>query len=131
MNAWILFTGIVGVAYLARFDQIGSVNYRTLMVPGTSEGLNDKRILVLDNTVELYNNNYLATPFLNWDLSEEIFRNPDYYENVTMVYHSFKTDPPQVVIDSEDLLKGFFQRMPDIQNEYTRRGNQYIRKINN
>ena len=131
MNSWILFAGIVGVAYLARFDHIRSVSYRTLMVPGISEGLNDKRILVLDNTVELYNNNYLATPFFNWNLSEEIFRNPDYYENVTMVYHAFKTDPPQVVIDREDLLKGFFQRMPDIQNEYTRRGDQYIRKINN
>jgi hypothetical protein len=48
-----------------------------------------------------------------------------------MIYHSFKTDPPQVVMDKENLLRGFFLRMPEIQNEYVRRGDQYIRKANN
>lgn len=131
MNSWILFLGIISIAYLARFQKIKSVDYSNLMVKNESGEIRGKRILVLDSTIHLYNHNYLATPYLNWDLSKDVFRNPNYYENVTQVFHSFKTDPPDVVIDKENLLKDFFDRMPEIKAEYIRRGDQYIRKVNN
>ncbi|MEX2230788.1 MAG: DUF6427 family protein [Cyclobacteriaceae bacterium] len=131
MNAWILFVGIVSIAYLARFEKIKSVDYRDLWVKQEATELRGKRILVLDNTLDLYHRNFLATPFLNWNLSQNIFRNPDYYENVTQVYHSFKTDPPDLVIDKENLLENFFNRMPEIKSGYLRQGDHYIRRVNN
>src|SRR5690606_2160720 len=113
MNSWILFTGIVTVAYLARFDKIESVDYSPLLVQGNAKTQAGTRILVLDDNVAIYQNNYLATPFLNWNLSRHIFENPDYYENVTRVYHAFRLDPPDVILDNDNRMAGFFNRMPE------------------
>jgi hypothetical protein len=131
MNSWILFVGIISIAYLARFEKIKSIDYSDLWVKNEAGEIRGKRILVLDNTFSLYHHNSLATPFLNWKLSQEIFRNPDYYKNVTQVYHSFKTDPPDVVLDKENLLENFFDRMPEIRSGYVRQGDHYVRKVNN
>jgi hypothetical protein len=131
MNSWILFVGIISIAYLARFEKIESIDYRNLWVRNEAGEIRGKRILVLDNTLDLYHHNFLATPFLNWNLSQDLFRNPDYYENVTQIYHSFKTDPPDLVIDKENLLENFFNRMPEIKSEYLRQGDNYIRRVNN
>lgn len=131
INSWILFAGIVGVAYLARFDKIRSVDYGNLLVTRGISDVTGKRILILADEIDLYETNSLATPFLNWSLSEEIFRNPDYYRNVTRVYHSFKKDPPDIIFDQQDLLKDFLYRMPDIKSRYTRQGDRYVRKISN
>lgn len=131
INSWILFIGIISMAYLARFQKIKSADYSKLIVKHALGEIRNKRILILDPAIHLYNDNHLATPFLNWDLSQEIFRNPDYYQNITQVFHAFSTDPPDVVIDKENLLKDFFDRMPEVKAAYVRQGNLYTRKINN
>jgi hypothetical protein len=131
LNAWILFIGIISVAYLARFEKIDLVSYSELNVNSDTPDLRGKRILVLENDPDLYATNYLATPFLNWKLSEEIFRGPDYYNNVTRVYHFFRKDPPEIIMDKEDLMSGFFNRMPAIKTEYVREGDRYIRRVSN
>jgi hypothetical protein len=130
LNSWVLFLGIVSVAYLGRFGKIEAIDYSRLWVSEARLPIENKRILVLDDATGLYTRNYLATPFLDWKLSREIFRNPDYYENVTRVYHAFKTDPPDVVMDKENLLAAFLERMPEIKSVYRRQGDQYI-KVNN
>ena len=131
LNSWILFVGIVTIAYMARFQKIDGVDYSRLLVSNEATEARNKRILVLDDAMDLYKENSLATPFLNWTLSEEIFRNPDYYENVTRVYHSFKTDPPDIVYDKENLLQSFFNRMPEIRSGYIRQGDRYLRNVSN
>ncbi|HET9053174.1 MAG TPA: hypothetical protein VFM90_03320, partial [Cyclobacteriaceae bacterium] len=131
LNFWVLLTGIITVAYLARFEKIPSVDYSKLLVQDDPDQVRNKRILILSDNVDLYGANYLATPFLNWRLSEEIFRNPDYYYNVTRVYRSFKNDPPDIIYDRENLLKDFFFRMPEIGEGYIREGERYTRKISN
>jgi hypothetical protein len=128
LNSWMLFAGIVSMAYLARFEKIPSVDYSKLWVADEAGEPRGKRILVLENTFDLYQDNFLATPFLDWKLTRQIFRNPDYYENVIQVYRSFKNDPPDVVFDEENLLEEFFKRMPEIRFEYVREGDRYIRK---
>jgi hypothetical protein len=131
LNSWIMFVGIVGMAYLARFEKIEWVDYSRLMVNEQAGDIHGKRILVLDNRPDLYHHNFLATPFLDWSLSRTIFGNPDYYENITHVYRSFKSDPPDIVLDPENLMEGVFRRMPEIQSDYIRQGNHYIHRINN
>lgn len=131
MNVWILFLGIVIVSYLARYGKLGSVDYGLLFAKENQDtAAKNKRILVLENDLNQYRENMLATPYLNWKLSESIFRNPDYYETVTEVYHHFKTDPPDMVLDKENLLKAFFERMPEIKKQYERRGDVYWRITN-
>ena len=130
LNSWILFGGIVGVAYLGRFNQIASIDYSKLRVNEGAADVRGKRLLIMNDNVDLYYSNYLSTPFLNWQLSQEIFRNPDYYESVTQVYHSFKNDPPDIIIDTYDRMENFFERMPEIKANYVRQGDRYIRISN-
>lgn len=131
MNAWILLVGIVSVAYLARFDKIASVDYSSLLTHQSNESYRGKKILVLGDEIHLYRDNYLATPFLSWRLSQPIFENPDYYNNVTRVYNALKTDPPEIIIDSRNLMAGFFDRMPEFKSRYVRQGDRYLRTANN
>jgi hypothetical protein len=127
INIWILLVGIVSISYLARYNKLESVDYRLLTVSDEAAGasLNHKRVLALENNLLLFRNNTLATPYLNWSLSESIFRNPEYYENITEVYHMFKADPPQVIVDKENLMKPFLERMPEIKKQYLRMGEVY------
>lgn len=131
LNSWILFAGVVSIAYLGRFEKIESIDYSRLWVNEASTDLRSKRILVLGNNLDFYRANYLATPFLNWQLSQEIFRNPDYYKNVTRVYRSFQKDSPDIIIDRENLLGSFFNRMPTVKSEYVRVGDHYVRRVSN
>ena len=131
LNSWILLVGIVGIAFAARFDKINMIDYSRLLVSEEPADITGKRILILDNAPDLYKSNSLATPFLDWRLSREIFSHPDYYQNVTSVYQSFKHDPPEIVLDPENLLKHFFRRMPDVESNYIRQGDRYIRKVSN
>lgn len=130
LNSWILFVGVITVAYLVRYEKIKSVDFNRLLVNEDRE-IRGKRILVLQDDLTFYSSNYLATPFLNWPLAKEIFSNADYYKNVTSVYQAFHKDPPEIIIDKENLLADFFFRMPSIQADYVRRGDRYIRRTSN
>lgn len=131
LNIWIMFVGIVSIAYLARFNKLAWVDYEKLLVATGPGELTGKRILVLDDSLDPYRNNFLATPFLDWTLSRDIFQHPEYYENVTQVYRSFKNDPPDIVIDQHHLLDNFLHRMPEVRSHYVREGNRYVRKVSN
>lgn len=129
INIWVLLIGIVSVSYLARYHRIKSIDYSSLLVQPltTSIESDNKKILVLTNDITLYIKHKTATPYLNWELSSNIFQHPEYYENVTAVYHAFKNDPPETIIDSENLLKPFLDRIPELKSQYTKDGNSYNR----
>jgi hypothetical protein len=127
VNAAILFFGIISVCYLSRYNKIASVRYDNLLVSQNDNTIKNKRILVLKNDLSMYRNNELASPYLNWRLSEDIFRHPEYYESVTEVYHHFKADPPQVIVDPENLMQGFMNVIPELKAMYARQGDRYIK----
>ncbi len=132
INGWLLLIGIATTSYLARYDNYPWVDYTKLQVVSNSgSGLKGKRLLVLDDDLSPFLSNRLATPYLNWRLTEEIFSRPDYYEHVTSVYHAFKIDPPDVVIDKRRYLQPFLDRIPEISRNYQRRGDMYVRITDN
>jgi len=128
---WILLVGVIGISYLSRYGKIGAVQYDSLIVKETnSQQLTGKRILVLGDHPEWYKENSLATPFFNWALSKPIFEHPEYYENVFAVYHGFKADPPEVIVDSTGYLAPFLERIPELKNQYQKSAGGYTRISN-
>ncbi len=130
INIWILFLGIVATCYLARYNKLDAVDYSRLMPGENTVGLEKQRILVLGDDIGYYQHNQLATVYLNWDIAEGIFRHPEYYENLTEIYHAFTSDPPDVVIDRENLLRPILERAPKLRESYKRQGIFY-RKVSN
>ncbi len=128
---WILILGIVSVSYLARFNILPNVDYQPLFVPDPKSSSHNNRVLVLDADWSIYRHNSLASPFFNWNLSREIFSNPQYYENVIQVYDGLKADPPDVIRDKEGLLLPFLDRSPELRKLYTKDGIYYTRNVSN
>lgn len=129
INLWILLIGVVSVSYLARYGKIDSINYSALVVPaGISSP--EKKVLILDDDIATYRTNQLASGFFDWNLSRSIFENPDVYENVLLVYNSLNNDPPDVIIDPNNVMEMFFRRIPALEKKYVRTsGNTYARRI--
>ena len=130
MNTWILLIGIVSFAYIARYDKLRGVSYDRLMVQNSTSPLKNTSVLVLGNDPSVYLANRTASAFINWDLAEEIFKSPEYYESVVAVNDGLRSDPPQVIIDRENLLKPFLERLPELKGQYRKDGDIY-KKISN
>ncbi len=132
MNTLILLIGIVSVAYLTRYNKIPQISYHELFVKENPLPIKDKKILVLSTQQEIFRNNTLGSSFYSWDLSEPVFRNPDYYENLLLVHRAFEKERPEVIVDPENLMKGFFNRLPQLSALYVKSSEGYrLKKISN
>lgn len=126
---WIFIGGILITSYLARYQKIGIIDYTNLF-PAKSEYSNQvrgKRVLVLGTDWGLFASNHLATHFYDWQLTERIFTESDYFENVVRVDQSFIQDAPEVIVDKNNLMVKMMERIPRLRQEYTKQGDLYIR----
>lgn len=119
INVWVLLLGILTTLYLARYSKM-DVDYSRLIVQTNQNELTAKRLLILDETISGYANNIIAPPLINWKLTREIFDHPHYYEHILQVHRLFEADPPELIIDPENKMQPFFDRIPDLQNKYRR-----------
>lgn len=127
MHIWLLIIGIVTISYSARYNLWSRVNYEELLVSENKNSFEGKRVLALDEDYSFYKDNHLASPFLSWNLSKDIFGEPGYYENIIVVYNGLNSDPPDVIRDKNDQLKPFFERIPKLKGMYSRNGIYYVR----
>ena len=88
-----------------------------------------KRMLVLGDDMSPYVEAYPATPFLNWQLSEELFRNPEFYDNLTILQKGFSGDIPDIILDINGVMPPVFEKLPGLKVRYEQRGsNTYFLK---
>jgi hypothetical protein len=127
MYIWLLLIGIVTISYSARYNMWSGIAYDSLLVPESKTSFGGKRVLALDSDYSFYKHNELASPFLSWNLSKEIFGEPGYYENVILVYKGLNADPPDIIRDKNDQLKPFLQQIPKLKDMYSRNGIYYVK----
>ena len=120
---WFFVIGLGTISLMARYGKLSRVSYAGLY-PKTEVKLplENQRILVLGNDTRLYRRNKLATGFLNWELTREVFENPEYFEHDLVIEASFRSDLPQVIVDEQDLMKAVFKKIPGIKSKYRREG---------
>lgn len=124
----LFFAGILTVSFYERYS-INETKYDNLVVGNTKLPATGRSVVVLDNNLAYYRQSRMATPFLNWQLCSHIFREPDYYENVLMVYRGFSADPPDVIIDPDNLMRPFLDRIPVLRKQYRKQGDIYLRTV--
>ena len=77
---WIFILGLLLICQLSRHDSLERVDYTALFPQPTQHGeLANKKLMVLGDELSLYQKNKLAGYFLNWELSQSYFENPDYF----------------------------------------------------
>ncbi|MCU0392366.1 MAG: hypothetical protein MUE81_14715 [Thermoflexibacter sp.] len=90
--------------------------------------VNAKKILVLGNNISYYLGNQLATPYLNWELSQAHFANLEYYSGMIAVYENFQKDLPEIIVDEANMGELVFGKIPILQKSYIKQGNLYLLK---
>jgi hypothetical protein len=127
---WFFLIGIVAVNLLSRYNKMDRIDYATLFPKKSpySGSIKNQRVMVLTDDTGVYQQNRLAGYFLDWDLSRKVLEEPDYYENVMLVHHLFKNDPPETIIDPHGLMNKFFDRIPEWKSVY-RRDSVFYRRV--
>lgn len=127
MMLWTFIIAVPLIALLARNGTFSSIDYSKLEIPELKKNhvFKEKKVLVLSEEIAVYQNNKMASYFLNWNLSKDVFDHPEYFENVIWVSDSFDEDLPQVIIDPQDRMKKFFERLPNYKKRYKREGDLY------
>jgi hypothetical protein len=127
---WIFLLSTIGISTVSRLNKIKSIDYTGLYVKDSKykSFIKGKKVLVLGNDCGIYENNKAASAFLNWDLSREIFENPEYFENVILIEDSFEHDMPNVIIDEKGRMEKFFLRLPALKARYEKAGFLYVEK---
>ncbi len=128
-----------GYAVVYRFlpDQVFETpvtNIRTdklfITQKGLQKPLKGKKILVLGDNLSYYHNGRLATPYLNWSLSQYHFANMDQYNILKEIYENFRKDLPDVIIDEKNYFDKILKPLPIIAKQYTKQAgtNWYLRQ---
>jgi hypothetical protein len=127
---WVFIFTITACLYLTRYGQWDSVKYQSLFPDRSPYNyITDKRVLVLGSDWGLFEKNKMATGFYEWQLSNPVFSEVDYFENVVRIDKAFAEDTPEVIIDEENKMISVFKRIPTLQTLYSRQGDIYLRKL--
>ncbi len=125
---WIILVGTVTMSSLAVRNLIPSIRYSDLFLqPVAGTELNGKKIFVLDNSLSAYLSNKPSGFFLEWSLFRMVFEEPGYYQHVLAVAKAFEKDPPEIILDPNNLMPGVLKYLPDLQARYRREGERYVR----
>ena len=132
----VFFLGLVATGILSYNTPQGLVKYfddtEYVINKNNYEEMKGDRILVLDDNIRPYYYAQSATPFLNWQMSEEVFNNLDYYDNLTLIHEGIANDKPDIIIDSNNRMPKIFEKIPAFEKLYfkSRDGNYHL-KTNN
>ncbi|MBU2914286.1 MULTISPECIES: hypothetical protein [Reichenbachiella] len=99
-------------------DQLVGVE-RLLVQPSPYAELTEgKDILVIGEGIEHYKGASLATPYLDWQLSQIHLQHLNYFDNSAEVFLNFTSDMPEVIIDEQEVVPELFRMMPTIAAQY-------------
>ncbi|GAB2796683.1 hypothetical protein GCM10027275_47550 [Rhabdobacter roseus] len=126
-RAELLFLGVAGGILLIQYQglmgwlpgvtlgRLENLRAKSALLPQEIQG---KRILVLGEDEGEYINNITATPYLNWDLARYDLENLDNFDSVIHIYDNFRQDPPDYVIDKQNIMPTLFERVPILKKRY-------------
>jgi len=116
----LLIGSILSVSYLSFYQNPYLKDYfdfSTLLVKKDNR-IQNKRILVLGNSLHLYHQNRLASPYFNWELAKSEFNRLEYYPTAIRIYEQFEKDKPEVIIDEQNIVGRLFARLPILKKYY-------------
>ena len=124
----LFYQGAVGLIPGAGLGRLGSLQVKASPLPAH---IRNRRILIIGEDLSAYRYNYPATPYLNWDLAKYDLDNLDNYEAVINVFDQFRQDPPDYIVDHENVVEKLFQRAPALAVRYEKTATAGVYKRKN
>ncbi len=105
------------------------INTRNYIVESSpyADKTQGKKVLVLGPDQAPYLNARPATPFLEWNLAEEIFTELNYYDNLSRIADGLYSDMPEVIIDEQKIMPSLSRKIPELKGYTSSDGTVYIR----
>lgn len=122
---WIFVVLLVILPSLAAREKFGWINYSALKLAAPAARQIDKRIMILADALPEYQAGKPAGPFLEWPLAEDFFSRPADYGNILYAASIFKTDAPAVILDPNNLMKKYFDYLPEVKHRYMKTASGY------
>ncbi|MEZ0539018.1 hypothetical protein [Fibrella arboris] len=113
--AGILYQGAMRVVPGLEVGRLSNLQVKPSTLP---DYIRNRKVLIIDEDLSGYRYNQPATPYLNWDLAKYDLRNLDSYEAVIDIYDNFRQDPPDYVVDRQQVIPKLFQRVPALAALY-------------
>lgn len=123
----VLSVGVISIAAWSNSGKIPLIDYSKNFPEKIGSDLKNKKILVLKDSPDYFTQNTVGGFFPEWDLCSDLFRQPGYYENVEILNRAFEKNPPEIIIDPENLISGVFIYLPDLEKQYNKSGENYLR----
>jgi len=111
----LFYQGALGLIPGVELGRLSSLQVQPSPLPAT---IRNQHVLIIGEDLSAYRQNHLATPYLNWDLAKYDLKNLDNYEAVINVFDHFRQDPPDYIIDRENVVEKLFQRAPALAAKY-------------
>jgi hypothetical protein len=111
----LFYQGLLGLIPGSDLGRLSSLQVQSSPLP---DNIRDRHILIIGEDLSAYRLNRPATPYLNWDLAKYDLKNLDNYEAVINVFDHFRKDPPDYIIDRENVVDKLFQRAPALGSWY-------------
>ncbi|MBS1977199.1 MAG: hypothetical protein JST46_07490 [Bacteroidetes bacterium] len=122
---FLLMFGVITVHYTSYFEKMPGINYES-MFPRQMDAhqlpIVDKKVMVLDTDLSIYERNEMAGDFLNWNLSEKYFADHDEYDNIIRIREAMLNDPPDVIVDPNNVMAPILSRIPELETRYHKQG---------
>jgi hypothetical protein len=127
---WILIGGLITINSLSVRQSIQPIDFSNLVMQQQQVfPWKDKKIMLLDNSLAPYLSNRPSGYFLEWSLCSQVFEDPGYYQHILAVAEALEKDPPEVIFDPQDLMKGVFPYLPEAQKQYRKENDSYIHLV--
>jgi hypothetical protein len=111
----LFYQGALGLIPGAELGRLSTLQVKPSPLPAN---IRNQHVLIIGEDLSAYRNNQPATPYLNWDLAKYDLRNLDNYEAVINVFDHFRQDPPDYIVDHENVVEKLFQRAPALAAQY-------------
>ncbi|MEN7548917.1 hypothetical protein AAG747_13425 [Rapidithrix thailandica] len=124
LSFWVITAALMTVSYatvyLDQQDNPYSPNFSKVFVKQDDALITDrpKTMLVLGDQISSYQGNSLATPYLNWKLSEKHFSHLNNYQVLSAILENFEKGYPEIIIDPKGITPQLFQNIPVLAQKY-------------
>ncbi|GEO05986.1 hypothetical protein AAE02nite_36500 [Adhaeribacter aerolatus] len=121
---------VIRYSFLLPATPFTKLNISQLLVQPDARyaAVKNAKVLVLGDNLNYYTYNQSATPYLNWQLARQDFRQLDTYYGIFKIRRNIAISAPDYIVDEVGLMPELIYKIPDLFSRYERSGKGEIYK---